>query len=688
MTGLVRLESFPFDSRFDGYDDDGYPVYDRAVGASMLRSIYNRFFSNGVFPSPPDGLQLSKGDGLTITVQPGIAIINGGIGGVVGSRATLVLDEAPPQGKTAYAIFARSDINEEARSLYLRVAKGEPGTTPKIPTPEDLPGICEIRIGYVVVPSGATDLSEAEVVNEKGTEACPFAAPFATVDLSGVVNEVRKGAQQALDDLKDAVSSDLGLLESALDGSTAGHLQTQINALKSGGAVSSDGLADGAVTARKMASGAVGTNNVKDDAITSAKLAPEAVTLGKIADGAVDTRNVVPGAITADKVSPEGFGSALGMYQGTSFPLYDGMKQLQFYNVSISTDSKEIVTFARKDGTFMSLALGTESSYSHKYAVKGTLANGVAVNANTSVDHKISSGSSIGSTTPHLMCYRMKDNVDGSWTAQLYLYYYYNAIVAHGSVTVDVSAEGALTVKYNGDTNAVFEEQAFAENVGGSFRLDDGTSASFCPSRRSDVKGSRVYRITDDGAVTFESFSTSGGSNSQYLNYVVCDGRKLSYYYTFNSRTITVIDLLNGCEPQTYDVASTSVSYFGAVLNDASKRIITANSVGRFGKKTLGVVSLNEDSNTVTTDVIDSLESPYELADGFIAMQEEDGSFSLCNPTKKLMASSKAGFVRFDALSSAPSGGETGIIEKCDEGLYLMSRKSHTDSSYATMVLV
>ena len=99
-TGSYLMESFPFDSSDQGYDERGYPVYDRAVGSLMLRSTFEKFFSDGVFPSPGNALQISKAEtGLVVNVQPGICIINGAMGGVTSDDAyALTLDTAAPQG--------------------------------------------------------------------------------------------------------------------------------------------------------------------------------------------------------------------------------------------------------------------------------------------------------------------------------------------------------------------------------------------------------------------------------------------------------------------------------------------------------------------------------------------------------------------------------------------------------------
>ena len=231
-TTLTRLESFPFDSKLDGYDDYGYPVYDRAVGATVLRATFEKFFTDGVFPSPGSAFVISKADGLKVTVQPGICIIGGAMGGFADEPMTVTLDTAAPQGRVAYGLMLRCDVNDDARSLYLRVAKGEAGGA--APAPESAPGIRELRLGTVTVPSGAKDLSGATVTNEKGTDACPFAAPFERLDLSGVVEDARAEAQRVLVQLAKYVEANKEFIGSALDGSVAGNLQNQINALRDG----------------------------------------------------------------------------------------------------------------------------------------------------------------------------------------------------------------------------------------------------------------------------------------------------------------------------------------------------------------------------------------------------------------------------------------------------------------------
>lgn len=234
QSGIARLESFPFDSKADGYDADGYPVYDRAVGALLLRKTFAQFFTDGVFGTPADALQIAKGDsGLYIKVRPGIFIIKGAMGGVIDDDLSILLDTASPQGNVAYGVMLHYDENDTAntgRSLSIRVVRGDASASPQPPSPDQsTPGIYEYRLGYVTVPSGATDLSAAVVTNEKGLATCPYAAPFDEIDLSEVVEDARNQAQEVTDAFLVYAQQYYDLIASAIDDTTAGYLMEMIN---------------------------------------------------------------------------------------------------------------------------------------------------------------------------------------------------------------------------------------------------------------------------------------------------------------------------------------------------------------------------------------------------------------------------------------------------------------------------
>lgn len=297
-TGMARLESFPFDSKADGYDAEGYPVYDRAVGAYMLRETFAKFFTNGIFPNPGTALNIGKADtGLAVTIQPGIGIINGSMGGVTGDDAlTVTLDSAPPQGNVCYAVMLRFDNTDgfaDSRSLLINVVRSDAATSPTPPTPDTTtPQVFELRLGYVSVPSGATDLSEATVTNEKGLDVCPYAAPFEKIDMSEVTADARASANEALTALLAYFESNREAIDAALSGEEATHLQQQITALQ-------EQLADLDIDLASEVDNTTieytGTDNpvdpkklrVKDGGIGTSKIADGAVTVQKVGSGVI-----------------------------------------------------------------------------------------------------------------------------------------------------------------------------------------------------------------------------------------------------------------------------------------------------------------------------------------------------------------------------------------------------------------
>lgn len=321
---LMRLESFPFDSRFDGYDDYGYPVFDRAVGARMLRETFKEFFKNGVFPTPADALEISKGNGLSVNIKSGAFIINGAMG-VITDDTNVVLADQPPRGIVTYGIMLRFDENTEFRSCYIRIAVGEAGGA--IPVPQESVGVKEYRLGYITVPNGAQDLSGATVKNEKGLAVCPYAAPFEEIDVDSIVSDFRNEAEELLStfdgelDMKNknaqtALASLLSdfdryrqLIESVLDGSTAGHLQNQIDSIleQLKGFDLSDSVDGVTIAFSRKPNDAKETLHIIDGGIKSEHLADSSVTSDKIANGSIhyaDFSDEALDSIAANSILP------------------------------------------------------------------------------------------------------------------------------------------------------------------------------------------------------------------------------------------------------------------------------------------------------------------------------------------------------------------------------------------------
>lgn len=343
-TGITRVESFPFGSTADGYDSDGYPVYDRAVGAEILRATFEKFFTDGVFPTPGNALQISKGPGLNVVVAPGIFIIKGAMGGYGENGVTLTLDTAAPQGNTAYGIMIRYDQNRNVqgtgvdvgRSLSLRVVRGDAASTPQPPMPDrESPGVYEYRLGYVTVPSGATDLSGATVTNEKGLAICPYAAPFEEIDLSEVVRDAQNQAENVLQAYLSYVDKYYSLVQSAVDGTTAAELRKEIDHIKQV-AINSDSLDSNYFAMQDIDGDKVNKLGLVANAIKERELSNNVVTAEKISASAVTTDKLEDNAVTSQKLSVE-LQNKIGVLDTST---WDADRYLTFTNSLSGDDAK------------------------------------------------------------------------------------------------------------------------------------------------------------------------------------------------------------------------------------------------------------------------------------------------------------------------------------------------------------
>ena len=235
--GVTLVDAFPFDSNPELITDvNGYLRGDRSVDAWTMQRVFRQFFSDGVFGTPSDALQIKKGaSGLTVTINPGMFVIQGGMGGVKESDGplTLTLDTGAAAGNVCYGIMLRYDNNPDMRGLGFRVVKGTAGASPQPPAPDQTSeGVYELRLGYVTIPNGATDLSSATVTNEKGTAVCPYAAPFVPLDVSSIVADAQAGALEALQSLLAYFEQYRDAIDAALDDSAVTYLQQQITAIQ------------------------------------------------------------------------------------------------------------------------------------------------------------------------------------------------------------------------------------------------------------------------------------------------------------------------------------------------------------------------------------------------------------------------------------------------------------------------
>lgn len=119
-----------FDSEITGYDDEGFPILDRAQNSEMFALFYSKLISNGVLATPANCLMVEAYDGMRIKVNPGYVVIAGHFGYNT-KEEILTVDAAHTSMCRITSVVAR--LNYTERYIELILKNGEPAVSPETP---------------------------------------------------------------------------------------------------------------------------------------------------------------------------------------------------------------------------------------------------------------------------------------------------------------------------------------------------------------------------------------------------------------------------------------------------------------------------------------------------------------------------------------------------------------------------
>ena len=214
------MNVFPVDAIVTGLGSDGLPEYDRAYTAEELRAVYAKFFKNGVFGGEGGQLAVSANATQGVAVGSGSCIINGAVG-IEESQRTLVLQVAHESLDRIDTVVARLDLNIDRRECDLYVIQGTPGVSPVRPELTRNESVWELGLADVYVRAGTTSVSSERITDTRSeSERCGWAAPFVELDTTGYFTQLEAATDAAVEAMKDA-----------LDETTAGKLQSDIDEL-------------------------------------------------------------------------------------------------------------------------------------------------------------------------------------------------------------------------------------------------------------------------------------------------------------------------------------------------------------------------------------------------------------------------------------------------------------------------
>lgn len=212
MTDLI---AFPYDSLLT--DGDSGLELDRAIDASMYRRLMSKYFTTGVFPDDTDSAFKVLAFDKNIIVKKGSANINGVYAELEEDVTINITDYISSSNSVTLAVALRNDDTLSARKTTVQIITNN---TNQLVPPTRNSTIYDIYIAKVELEPNTITVYQSDITDLRlNTEYC------------GVVTATVKGVDTTTfyDQFQGALDRFLETVQSAIDGTTAGNLQKQIN---------------------------------------------------------------------------------------------------------------------------------------------------------------------------------------------------------------------------------------------------------------------------------------------------------------------------------------------------------------------------------------------------------------------------------------------------------------------------
>lgn len=224
------MRSFPWDSIVEAIGEDGYPILDRACSAEDLREVVETFFTNGVFLDSDQAFQVTPDEGMSVIVSPGKCLINGTVG-YEQSERKLALQGASSQDRID-TIVLRWNANIDARLIDIYVRTGVAADVPTRPALVRNETVYELGIADIYVAKNTGSVVQQRITDTRLENArCGAVLPFASIDTTTFYAQIQAAIDAQIGELQAQTDRAVELAQSAIDGTTAGNLQNQIDAL-------------------------------------------------------------------------------------------------------------------------------------------------------------------------------------------------------------------------------------------------------------------------------------------------------------------------------------------------------------------------------------------------------------------------------------------------------------------------
>ena len=202
---MHKLNAFPFTSKLS-YDEHGWPQLDRAVTSEVLRQIYKRYFTNGVFGiSDSTCFQVSVATGgARVSIAPGACQIQGATG-YEENAVTLEITPNSSNLPRIDTVVARLNDNSDYRSIYFDILEGTPAVTPTAPALTQSDSVWELGLCNIARAANSSVITNSNITDTRADSArCGYVTAIQQLDTASLYQQFRAYIQEVRDALDAA----------------------------------------------------------------------------------------------------------------------------------------------------------------------------------------------------------------------------------------------------------------------------------------------------------------------------------------------------------------------------------------------------------------------------------------------------------------------------------------------------
>lgn len=233
--------AYPMDSKVT-YNGNGVPSFDRAVTSAQLRGMIGEIITNGVLmANNSNALRVIANGDKTVTIQPGLCVINGAIKKITEAK-TIELPVTATESNRGIAVCALFDLAERDIRFYYYIYSTESAAN-LIPlnSIDRTDAKYAIQLANIYTAPGSTRIVQGNITDTRlDTDRCGAVSSISKFDTTNLYNQIQSDLASFKSTEQAEFQEWFENLQTVLDSNTAAHLQNEIDGLNNSKANKSD----------------------------------------------------------------------------------------------------------------------------------------------------------------------------------------------------------------------------------------------------------------------------------------------------------------------------------------------------------------------------------------------------------------------------------------------------------------